>query len=56
MDERKVQAVINWPAPTKVTEFQSFLELANYYWRFIKVYSKIVSSLTDLLKKDRVWD
>ena len=56
MDERKVQAVIDWPALTKVTALRSFLELANYYRRFIKGYSKIVSPLTDLLKKDRAWD
>ena len=56
MCERKVQAVIDWPAPTKVTELRSFLGLANYYRRFIKGYSKIVSPLTDLLKKDRAWD
>ena len=52
MDERKVQAVIDWPTPTKVTELRSFLGLANYYRRFIKGYSKIVSPLTDLMKKD----
>ena len=52
MDERKVQVVIDWPAPTKVKELRSFLELENYYHRFIKGYSKIVSPLTYLLKKD----
>ena len=52
MDERKVQAVIDWPTPTKVTKLRSFLGLANYYRRFIKGYSKIVSPLTYLLKKD----
>ena len=56
MDERKVQVVIDWPAPTKVTELWSFLGLSNYYRRFIKGYSKIVSPLTDFLKKDRAWD
>ena len=56
MDERKVQAVIDWPAPTKVTELRSFLGLENYYRRLIKGYSKIVSPLTDLLKKNRAWD
>ena len=56
MDERKVQVVIDWPAPTKVTELRSFLGLANYYRRFIKGYSKIVSSLINFLKKDRAWD
>ena len=56
MGEIKVQDMIDWPTPTKVTEFRSFLGLANYYRRFIKGYSKIVSSLTDFLKKDRAWD
>ena len=56
MDEIKVQAAIDWPAPTKVTELRSFLGLAKYYQRFIKGYSKIVSPLTDFLKKDRAWD
>ena len=56
MDERNVQAVNDWLAPTKVTELRSFLGLAKYYWRFIKGHSKIVSPLTDLLKKDRAWD
>ena len=56
MVERKVQVVIDWPAPTKVTKLQSFLGLANYYHRFMKGYSKIVFPLTDLLKNDRAWD
>ena len=56
MDERKVQVVIDWPATTEVIELRSFLRLANYYRRFIEDYSKIVSSLTGLLKKDQVWD
>ena len=56
MDERKVQAMIDWLAPTKVTELRSFLGLANYYRRFIKGYSNIVSPFTDLLKKDQAWD
>ena len=53
MDERKVEAILDWSAPTKVTELRSFLGLANYYRRFIKDYSKMASPLTDLLKKDK---
>ncbi|XP_057770708.1 uncharacterized protein LOC130990498 [Salvia miltiorrhiza] len=55
MDRKKVQAVLDWPVPSKVAEMRSFLGLANYYRRFIEGYSKIANPLTDLLKKDVVW-
>ena len=56
MDGAKVASIRDWPAPTKVTELRSFLGLANYYKRFIMGYSKIASSLTNLLKKGRKWE
>ncbi|RVW96773.1 Retrovirus-related Pol polyprotein from transposon 17.6 [Vitis vinifera] len=56
MDKGKVQAIMEWTVPTKVTKLRSFLGLANYYKRFIKGYSKRVSPLTNLLKKDKPWD
>ena len=56
IDKGKVQAIMEWSVPTKVTELRSFLGLANYYRRFIKGYSKMVSPLTDLLKKENSWD
>ncbi|XP_034674441.1 uncharacterized protein LOC117905666 [Vitis riparia] len=56
MDKGKVQAIMEWSVPTKVTKLRSFLGLANYYRRFIKGYSNRVSPLTDLLKKDNSWD
>ena len=56
MDKGKVQAIMEWSVPTKVTELRSFLGLVNYYRRFIKRYSKKVSPLTDMLKKDNQWD
>ena len=56
MDERKIQAILDCSAPTKVTELRSFLGLANYYRRFIKDYSKMASPLMNLLKKDKHWE
>ena len=55
MDENKVRAIREWSEPSKLKELRSFLGLANYYRRFRKGYSKMVASLTDLLKKDQVW-
>ncbi|KAK3544319.1 hypothetical protein QTP86_009094 [Hemibagrus guttatus] len=46
MDERKVTAVRDWPAPTTVKELQRFLGFANFYRRFIQNYSSIAHPLT----------
>ncbi|XP_073219665.1 uncharacterized protein [Cicer arietinum] len=51
VDPSKVEAVQNWPRPTTMKEIRSFHGLAGYYRRFVKDFSKIVSSLTRLTKK-----
>lgn len=48
----KVDVIMSWPEPTKVREIQQFLGFANFYRRFIKGYSRIISPLTRLIKKD----
>jgi hypothetical protein len=53
VDPRKVQDVLNWKAPTSVSDIQSFLRLVGYYRRFIEGFSKISKPMTELLKKDR---
>ena len=50
MMEDKVKAVREWPTPTKATDVRSFLGTAGYYRRFIKDFSAIAASLTDLTK------
>ncbi|KAK3539827.1 hypothetical protein QTP70_013334 [Hemibagrus guttatus] len=50
MDEGKVTAIRNWPAPTTVKELQRFLGFANFYRRFIRNYSSIANPLTSLLR------
>ncbi|MBW0569579.1 hypothetical protein O181_109294 [Austropuccinia psidii MF-1] len=52
MDQAKVQQILNWPPPRNLKALQSFLGFANFYHRFIKNYSKKISSLTSFLKKD----
>lgn len=56
MDPRKVEDITDWEEPTTVQEVRSFLGLANYYRRFVEGYSKIVASLTNLLKKNIPWN
>ncbi|MBW0570283.1 hypothetical protein O181_109998 [Austropuccinia psidii MF-1] len=52
MDQAKVQQILNWPPPRNHKALQSFLGFANFYCRFIKNYSKKISSLTSFLKKN----
>ncbi|KAI4903527.1 hypothetical protein NFI96_007480 [Prochilodus magdalenae] len=50
MDDRKVEAVVNWPRPHAIRELQRFLGFANFYRRFIRNYSAVAAPLTSLLK------
>ncbi|MBW0483618.1 hypothetical protein O181_023333 [Austropuccinia psidii MF-1] len=52
MDSPKVQQILNWPQPKNIKALQSFLGFANLYCCFIKNYSKKISALTSLIKKD----
>ncbi|MBW0525190.1 hypothetical protein O181_064905 [Austropuccinia psidii MF-1] len=52
MDSSNFQKILNWPQPKNIKALQSFLGFANFYCRFIKNYSKKITSLTSLLKKD----
>ena len=51
VDPSKIQDVLNWQAPTSVSEFRSFLGLAGYYRRFVPDFSKIARPMAELLKK-----
>jgi transposase InsO family protein len=52
MDPKKVSAITDWSSPRNLKDVQIFLGFANFYRRFIKDYSKIVSPMTALTKKD----
>jgi hypothetical protein len=57
-DEKKVEAVRNFPVPTCTRTLKSFLGLAGYYRRFLPNFSRIAKPLTELLRKNTpyVWD
>src|SRR5947209_17466633 len=52
MNLKKVKAVKDWLIPQNVINIQEFTGFCNYYRRFIKEYSNIVTPLYELTKKN----
>ena len=52
MNSAKVSIIVKWLTLMNVKNIQSFLSFINFYQRFIYGYSKLVSPLTCLTKKD----
>lgn len=50
-DDRK-KLVRDWPTPSNITEFRSFLGLVQFFRRFIKDFSRIAIPLTNLTRKN----
>ncbi|KAF8692347.1 hypothetical protein RHS03_08627, partial [Rhizoctonia solani] len=55
LDKLKIQAIQEWPTPTKVKEIQSFLGFANFLLRFVANFSHMARPLHNLIKKDATW-
>jgi len=56
IDEEKLSEVLKWLVPTKVKQVQAFLGFANFYQRFIENFVKMSKPLSDLTKKDSIWN
>jgi len=56
MKKEKVQRVIEWPVPKSMKDVQRFLELANYYRRFVKDFATIAKPLHETMRKDKRWN
>ncbi|KAF8748004.1 hypothetical protein RHS01_11142 [Rhizoctonia solani] len=55
LDKLKIQAVQEWPVPTKVKEVQLFLGFANFLRQFVANFSHMARPLHNLVKKDTPW-
>ena len=53
--DRKVQAIKDWPTPKNVADVRSFLGLAGYYRKFIYHFAAKAAPLNNLLKNDQEW-
>ncbi len=52
MNSKKIKAVTTWSTSKSKIKVQFFLEFANFYRCFIEKYFRIISSLTNLTKKN----
>ena len=52
VDPKNIEVIIKWKPPRNVTEVRSFMGLAGYYRRFVKVFSKTTTPMTRLLQKN----
>ncbi|MBW0505610.1 hypothetical protein O181_045325 [Austropuccinia psidii MF-1] len=52
MNQAKFQQILNWLPPRNFKALQSFLGFTNSFRRFIKNYSKKISSFSSFLRKD----
>jgi hypothetical protein len=50
---KKVEAVADWQVPTTQKEVRSFVQLCNFFARFMHHFSDLTAPLTDLLRKSQ---
>ena len=53
IEKEKVDEILSWPEPRNVKDIRKFLDLANYYWRFIKNFTQIQSLWHKKAEKQR---
>ena len=53
--QKKVEAVSNWPTPSSVSDIRAFLGLAGYYRKFCYRFSALAAPLNALLKDNAEW-
>ncbi len=51
-----MQAVVDWSTLNNLTQMQFFIDFCNFYWRFIKNFSKIVHSMIQLIQKKIIFE
>ncbi len=49
MNLQKIEAIMNWQAPRSVKRVQSFIDFANFYWKFIKNFSNLIMSIMAII-------
>jgi hypothetical protein len=56
VNPRKMEAITNFPRPTKVRDVQAFLGLIGYFRIFVRNFAERARPLYQLLKQDHPWN
>jgi len=56
VDKSKIELIANLPTPKSIKDVRSFLGHAGFYRRFIEDFSIISKPLSNLLKKDNIFE
>jgi len=58
MDPTKVEAIMEWPAPSNVPEVHSLMGLTGYYQWFVEGFSKIENMIVEIAEEEQevFWD
>ncbi|XP_061705627.1 uncharacterized protein K02A2.6-like [Cydia pomonella] len=56
MDNDKIKPILEAPAPENTSTLKSFLGMVNFYSKFIKGFTDILTPLYRLLKKGQTWE
>jgi len=56
MSQKKVEDIVNWPAPRNVKEVQRFIGFANFYRRFIQGFSSLTLPIQVLTHNGVMWN
>jgi len=56
VDKSKIELIANLPTPKSIKDVSSFLWYAGFYRRFIKDFSVIYKSFSNLLTKDNIFE
>ncbi|KAG6591156.1 reverse transcriptase [Phytophthora cinnamomi] len=55
-DPENVRVINEWPTPSSVKELRQFLGLATYLCKYVEDYAGKIRPLSQLLKKEAVWN
>jgi len=50
-----MKTIINWQASKSVKRVQSFIDFANFYWKFIKNFFNLIMSIMILVQKNTLF-